>query len=98
MSQFVRLAIREKIRQKSIEVQENIRYEMETYDLERWRPYNNLSVNGWNSHCSNIRQYAENYQDYFLYYCQKYINAHTDYDLTDERMIEIFGRVGEHHG
>lgn len=88
----------EKIRQKSIEVQENIRYEMETYDLKRWEPYNNLSVKGWNSHCSNIRQYAENYQDYFLYYCQEYINEHTDYELTDERMIEIFGRVGEHHG
>lgn len=88
----------EKIEAKAVALQENIRYEMETYDLQRWMPYNNLSVKGWNSHCANIRRYAQNYQDYFLYYCQEYINKNTNYRLTDEKMIEIFGRVGEFHG
>lgn len=85
----------EKISAKVDELQENIRYEMEHYDLERWQPYNNVSVKGWNSHCQNIRNYGNNYQDYFLKYCQNYINKNTNYKLTDEKMIQLFGRVSK---
>lgn len=83
----------EKLNAKVDELQNNIRFEMENYDLERWRPYNNLSVKGWNSHCNNLRAYANNYQNYYLRYCQDYINNNTNYRLTDEKMIELFGRV-----
>ena len=83
----------EKIVSKVDELQENIRFEMENYDLERWRPFIGLSVKGWNSHCNNIRNYANNYQNYFLRYCQNYINKYTNYKLTDAKMIELFGRV-----
>lgn len=85
----------EKIVAKCNELQENIRFEMETYDLVRWRPYNNLSTKGWNSHCDKIRQYANNYQDWYLYYCQKFINEHTNYHLSDDEMISLFGKVGK---
>lgn len=83
----------EKINAKVDELQGNIRFEMETYDLARWQPYIHLSVKGWNSHVNNIRNYANNYQDYFLKYCQNYINNNTHYKLTDAKMIELFGRV-----
>ncbi|MBR0081981.1 MAG: lamin tail domain-containing protein [Clostridia bacterium] len=83
----------EKINAKVTELQENIRYEMENYDLTRWQPYIHLSVKGWNSHVNNIRNYANNYQDYFLKYCQNFINNNTHYKLTDEKMIQLFGRV-----
>ncbi len=85
----------EKIVAKVDELQENIRKEMETYDLVRWRPYHNLSTRGWNLHCDNIRNYARNYQNWYLYYCQHYINEHTNYRLTDEEMIQLFGKVGK---
>jgi len=77
------------------ELQENIRAEMEGYDLERWFPYNGVSTKGWNSHCNNIRNYGKNYQDYFLLYCQNYINRNTNYKLTDEKMVQLFGRVSK---
>ncbi len=83
----------ERINAKVTELQENIRFEMENYDLARWAPYNNLSVKGWNSHVQNIRNYADNYQDYYLRYCQDFINRNTNYKLTDAKMIELFGRV-----
>ena len=83
----------EKINAKVDELQENIRFEMENYDLGRWQPYTNLSVKGWQSHCNNIRNYGNNYQDYFLKYCQNYINNNTNYRLTDEKMVQLFGRV-----
>jgi hypothetical protein len=85
----------EKILAKCDELQENIRKEMETYDLVRWRPYHDLSTKGWNSHCDKIRQYARNYQDWYLYYCQHYINEHTHYHLSDDEMIRLFGKVGK---
>ncbi len=85
----------EKINAKVDELQSNIRFEMETYDLKRWEPYNHLSVKGWNSHVNNIRNYANNYQDYFLKYCQNYINSKTHYKLTDAKMIELFGRTSK---
>ena len=85
----------EKILAKCDELQENIRHEMETYDLVRWRPYHDLSTKGWNSHCDKIRQYARNYQDWYLYYCQHYINEHTNYHLSDDEMIRLFGKVGK---
>ncbi len=85
----------DKIVSKVDELQEAIRAEMEGYDLERWFPYNGVSVKGWNSHCNNIRNYGNNYQDYFLLYCQNYINKNTNYRLTDEKMVELFGRVSK---
>lgn len=85
----------EKILAKCDELQENIRKEMETWDLVRWRPYHNLSTKGWNSHCDKIRNYAKNYQDWYLYYCQHFINEHTHYHLSDEEMIQLFGKVGK---
>ena len=85
----------EKINAKVTELQENIRKEMETYDLVRWRPYHNLSTKGWNSHCDKIRNYANNYQNWYLYYCQNFINKHTNYHLSDEEMIRLFGKVGK---
>ena len=85
----------EKIVAKCDELQENIRKEMETYDLVRWRPYHDLSTKGWNSHCDKIRQYAKNYQDWYLYYCQHFINEHTNYHLSDDEMIQLFGKVGK---
>ena len=85
----------EKILAKCDELQENIRKEMETYDLVRWRPYHDLSTKGWNTHCDKIRQYARNYQDWYLYYCQHYINEHTHYHLSDDEMIRLFGKVGK---
>ncbi|MBQ6235031.1 MAG: lamin tail domain-containing protein [Clostridia bacterium] len=85
----------EKILAKVDYLQENIRKEMETWDLVRWRPYHNLSTKGWNSHCDKIRNYAKNYQDWYLYYCQNYINKHTNYHLSDEEMISLFGKVGK---
>ena len=85
----------EKIVAKVNELQENIRNEMETYDLVRWRPYHNLSTKGWNSHVDKIRQYANNYQDWYLYYCQNFINKHTNYHLSDDEMIQLFGKVGK---
>ncbi len=85
----------EKILKKVDELQENIRKEMETYDLVRWRPYHDLSTKGWNSHCDKIRNYAKNYQDWYLYYCQHYINEHTNYHLSDDEMIRLFGKVGK---
>ena len=85
----------EKILAKCDELQNNIRSEMETYDLVRWRPYHNLSTKGWNSHCDKIRQYARNYQDWYLYYCQNFINKHTNYHLSDDEMVQLFGKVGK---
>jgi len=85
----------EKILAKCDELQNNIRTEMETYDLVRWRPYHDLSTKGWNSHCDKIRQYARNYQDWYLYYCQHFINEHTNYRLSDDEMIQLFGKVGK---
>ncbi len=85
----------EKILAKVDQLQENIRKEMETYDLVRWRPYHNLSTKGWNSHCDKIRQYARNYQDWYLYYCQNFINKHTNYHLSNDEMIRLFGKVGK---
>ena len=85
----------EKIVAKVDQLQENIRKEMETYDLVRWRPYHNLSTKGWNSHCDKIRQYARNYQDWYLYYCQNFINKHTNYHLSNDEMIRLFGKVGK---
>ena len=83
----------DKINAKVDELQENIRYEMENYDLKRWEPYIHLSVKGWNSHCNNIRNYANNYQNYFLKYCQDFINKNTHYKLNDAKMKELFGRT-----
>lgn len=85
----------EKILKKVDVLQENIRKEMETYDLVRWRPYHDLSTKGWNSHCDKIRNYAKNYQDWYLYYCQHYINEHTHYHLSNDEMISLFGKVGK---
>ena len=83
----------DKINAKVDELQENIRFEMENYDLKRWEPYIHLSVKGWNSHCNNIRNYANNYQNYFLKYCQDFINKNTHYKLNDAKMKELFGRT-----
>lgn len=85
----------EKIVAKVNVLQENIRKEMETYDLVRWRPYHDLSTKGWNSHVDKIRQYANNYQNWYLYYCQNFINKHTNYHLSDDEMIQLFGKVGK---
>ena len=85
----------DKILAKTDQLQENIRREMETFDLVRWRPYHDLSTKGWNSHCDKIRQYARNYQDWYLYYCQHFINEHTNYHLSDDEMIQLFGKVGK---
>ena len=83
----------EKIVAKVDELQSAIKFEMENYDLPRWEPYIHLSVKGWNAHCNNIRNYGNNYQDYFLKYCQDFINKNTNYKLTDAKMKELFGRV-----
>lgn len=82
----------EKIFNKSDELKGNIESEMVSWDIERWAPWNNQSINGWQSHAKGAKIYAENFQSYYLKYCKAFINEHTNYNLTDEKMVELFGR------
>lgn len=69
------------------------------WDFTRW----GLTTAMWDSvldtenryadhHTDKIRLQADNYPEYFLKYVQNWINNNTNYDLTDAKMIEIFGR------
>ena len=75
------------IHAKVDEISANIGAEI-AWDFPQW----GSTVKGWNSNLNKIRGYADNYPNYFLKYCQDYINKNTNYKLTDEKMIEIFGR------
>lgn len=83
----------EKIFAKSDELKANIYDEMVNWDIARWAQWNNQSVNGWESHSKGAKIYAENFQPYYLKYCKNFINEHTNYNLTDQKMIELFGRT-----
>lgn len=78
----------EKIVAKANELADNIDAEIQ-WDFPRW----GLTLRYWRGHINNIIGYAENYPAYYLKYCKAYINKYTNYKLTDEKMIEIFGRA-----
>ena len=78
----------EKILAKVDELSSNIAAEME-WDFPRW----GLKISNWKLHLDNIRGFAKNYPANFLKYCKAYINANTNYNLTDEKMLEFFGRT-----
>ena len=79
----------ENIRAKVDVLQDNIRDEMTNWDFPRW----SLNYKSWLTQCDVIREYADKYPDYFLKYVKEYINENTNYRLTDEKMIELFGRT-----
>ena len=59
------------------------------WDFPRW----DLSVKNWKAHINNVRGYANHYQEYYFKYLKNYINKNTNYKLTDQKMMEIFGRT-----
>ncbi len=72
----------EKIIARVDECQAAISEEMK-FDVDLWK---DISYTSWQQHCDNIRDYARNYQDYCLKYCQNY------FSLSDSDMETIFGR------
>lgn len=59
------------------------------WDFPRW----SLTVKNWKAHINNVRTYANHYQEYYFKYLKNYINKNTNYKLTDQKMMEIFGRT-----
>ena len=78
----------EKINAKVDVLSSNIASEIE-WDFPRW----NLTVKNWKAHINNVRGYANHYQEYYFKYLKNYINKNTNYKLTDQKMMEIFGRT-----
>ena len=78
----------EKINAKVDELSGNIASEIE-WDFPRW----DLSVKNWKAHINNVRGYANHYQEYYFKYLKAYIKKNTNYKLTDQKMMEIFGRT-----
>ncbi len=78
----------EKINAKVDVLSGNIASEIE-WDFPRW----NLTVKNWKAHINNVRGYANHYQEYYFKYLKNYINKNTNYKLTDQKMMEIFGRT-----
>ena len=72
----------EKINAMVDRLQGNIDAEMK-YDVELW---DGITYSWWQKHCDNIREYANNYQNYALKYVQNY------FSLSDSEMNSIFGR------
>lgn len=79
----------ENIKAKAEELAGNISDEIQQWDYPRW----GLTVKYWRQNVDGIKGYAENYPTYYLKYCKEYINQYTNYKLTDEKMIELFGRA-----
>ena len=78
----------EKLNAKIDELPDNIDADMQ-WDFPRWKQ----TLKNWRTHINNLKSYAKNYPQYFLKYCKEYINKYTNYRLTDEKMIELFGRA-----
>ncbi len=78
----------EKINAKVDVLSGNIASEIE-WDFPRW----NLTVKNWKAHINNVRGYANHYQEYYFKYLKNYIKKNTNYNLTDQKMMEIFGRT-----
>ena len=78
----------EKINAKVDALSGNIASEIE-WDFPRW----NLTVKNWKAHINNVRGYANHYQEYYFKYLKNYIKKNTNYNLTDQKMMEIFGRT-----
>lgn len=78
----------EKIVAKVDALSGNIASEIE-WDFPRW----SLTVKNWKAHINNVRGYANHYQEYYFKYLKNYINKNTNYKLTDQKMMEIFGRT-----
>ena len=78
----------EKINAKVDVLAGNIASEIE-WDFPRW----SLSVKNWKAHINNVRGYANHYQEYYFKYLKAYIKKNTHYKLTDQKMMEIFGRT-----
>jgi hypothetical protein len=72
----------EKINAMVDRLQGNIDAEMKC-DVELW---DGITYSWWQKHCDNIREYANNYQNYALKYVQNY------FSLSDSEMNSIFGR------
>ena len=78
----------EKIVAKVDELSGNIASEIE-WDFPRWE----LTVKNWKAHLSNVKGYANHYQEYYFKYLKAYIKKNTNYKLTDQKMKELFGRT-----
>ena len=50
-------------------------------------------MKNWKAHINNVRGYANHYQEYYFKYLKAYIKKNTNYKLTDEKMMQIFGRT-----
>ena len=59
------------------------------WDFPRW----SLTVKNWKAHLNNVKGYANHYQEYYFKYLKAYIKKNTHYKLTDQKMMEIFGRT-----
>ena len=78
----------EKITAKVDALSGNIASEIE-WDFPRW----SLTVKNWKAHLNNVKGYATHYQEYYFKYLKAYIKKNTNYKLTDQKMLEIFGRT-----
>ena len=78
----------EKIVAKVDTLSGNIASEIE-WDFPRWE----LTVKNWKAHLNNVKGYANHYQEYYFKYLKAYIKKNTNYKLTDQKMMEIFGRT-----
>ena len=78
----------EKIVAKVDALSGNIASEIE-WDFPRW----SLTVKNWKAHLNNVKGYANHYQEYYFKYLKNYIKKNTNYNLTDQKMMEIFGRT-----
>ena len=78
----------EKINAKVDVLSSTIASEIE-WDFPRW----DLTVKNWKAHINNVRGYANHYQEYYFKYLKAYIKKNTNYKLTDEKMMQIFGRT-----
>ena len=78
----------EKINAKVDVLSGNIASEIE-WDFPRW----SLTVKNWKAHLNNVKGYANHYQEYYFKYLKNYIKKNTNYNLTDQKMMEIFGRT-----
>ena len=78
----------EKIVAKVDALSSNIASEIE-WDFPRW----SLTVKNWKAHLNNVKGYANHYQEYYFKYLKNYIKKNTNYNLTDQKMMEIFGRT-----
>ncbi len=78
----------EKITAKVDALSGNIASEIE-WDFPRW----SLTVKNWKAHLNNVKGYATHYQEYYFKYLKAYIKKNTNYKLTDQKMLDIFGRT-----